>query len=636
MEVLTSDRIYEKLEELIRGCGRSVKLASAWIKGSYFERLLALLEGKGVEFEVVLRASEFRDMLITDERAFRAIKRVNGKVYLSPRLHAKLLIVDDEKVVVGSANFTDPGLSDASEGNVEAGVFYDSADDPEKVKEAVEYFEEIKRNYAERFDGQLVGFALNPTAADGFEFVLVDDAVAVGEFVEVRQGGEVYLGRVTSVLAYDTGFFANPFTANESPLFAPLEDFKKIFAGRHEPEWVKAAAYAYLKGNGGTVRIAVAELVGRVVNGRLEPCLRPFDVGAPVYRAEGLSSVLKLDSSGRPMGRPIKVGRLRGSSAEAFVDAGHFLRTHLLVVGTTGSGKSYFTKRLVNELLKSVENLRIFVLDPHGEYAQEVPEAERLALPDALLPVYPEELEELIASLGFSQLVRGNAKESRANRDLIARWVKPSLRLTGFREGELAELLNRISPELLREAEAVYGEAVSGQKELVRLLEEALGSEAGCVILDLNAVTDARARTNAAGLFLQELFIKQRKSQNLKSLVILEEAHSFAPERGYGDASAGQDNLALVYARKIASEGRKFGLGVVTVTQRPAQVSKFVLSQMNTQVMFKTSNPSDAAVLASFLEHAYAGLEEELKRLPVGTCLISGRGVPFTLTVEVQ
>src|SRR5437773_10048697 len=68
-------------------------------------------------------------------------------------------------------------------------------------------------------------------------------------------------------------------------------------------------------------------------------------------------------------------------------------------------------------------------------------------------------------------------------------------------------------------------------------------------------------------------------------MLVVEEAHNFCPQ-------VGQVASSKVF-RTLASEGRKFGLGLVIITQRAAKVDKNVLSQCNTQVILKVTNPND-------------------------------------------
>jgi len=640
MRVLRSDEIYGCIEELVKGAEESVKISSAWLKGGVVEELLKLLPS-GVQLEVVLRASELQDLLITDERVFEKIKEKGGTVYLNSRLHAKFIVVDGKKAVVGSANFTVAGLSDYSQGNIEAGVYYDVDDDPEELKKLLQYFERIKED-SFRFDDSLLGFAMNPVKSRSFEFILVEPEVKEQSYVEVRGEKGITLGRVVSVYSYDMGFFANPFTAGESPVFGSLDTFKTLFAERKSKEWKKAAVWSYINGNGNKVKIAVVDVIGVMKEGKLETPLEPFEVGAPVYSAsqETLGRLMRRNFSGRDMKYPVKVGVLEGSNAEAFIDAGEVVTKHMLVLGTTGSGKSYFVKLFLSRLVKETK-VQVFILDPHGEYFETLTEwgvssIERFALEDTIFPIFPEEVEELLKGLGYPEVVSGNRKEGRENKGKIAKFVKPSLDTTSFREKSLLDLINDLNAEedVKEEITELFKGLIENQPEVYRKLKEGLNSQSRVVIFDFSNITEPKSRVNLAGLIMQELFFRNKESKK-ERLLVLEEAHSFAPETAYGDVSAGKDNLSLTFARKIASEGRKFNLGLVVITQRPAQVSKYVLSQANTQVMFRTMNSADLSAIESYVEFARGDLLGLLPSFQTGTAVLSGLGAPFPLVLRV-
>ena len=163
---------------MISNARKSVKIASAWLKGSVVERIVNILEKKGekIEVEVILRGSEFRDLLITDDKVFKQLKKIGAKIYLNNRLHAKFVIVDDEKMVIGSANFTESGLSDYSRGNIEVAVYYETNNNSEssEISRLISYFDKIKKDRDTSWvSDKLVGFVLNPAKTDSFEFVLL-------------------------------------------------------------------------------------------------------------------------------------------------------------------------------------------------------------------------------------------------------------------------------------------------------------------------------------------------------------------------------------------------------------------------------------------------------------------------------
>ncbi len=657
MRTLNGDKIYTEIEKIVGEAEKSIKIASAWLKGSLVRRLLENVDPeKGIEIEVILRGSELRDLLITDELVFKTIREKGGKIYLNNRLHAKFIVVDDQKAVVGSANFTEAGMSEYSKGNIEVAVYYDTSDG-EEVKELTDYFERIKEDPGTViFSDDLIGFALNPVKSSSFEFILLDPEITEQSYVEVRDGERKILGKIESIYSYDMGFFANPFSGSESQVFGSLDQFKLLFSGRKDNSWKKAATYSYLNENGDRVRIAVAQVVGEINGQKLQTPLKPFDVGNGVYRAskETLSNVMKKNFSGKEMKTPIEIGNLEGNSnITVFIDLEEVITKHMAVLGTTGSGKSHFTKLFIKRTVKTENPPEVFILDPHGEYKQGLinmgvnPKTiKEVEISDTLFPIYPEEVEELIKELGYSHLISGNSRTAKKNRNTIAKWVKPDIWSSGFKTGDLKGLLSQIEDEdgnnpLI--SDTYVTRTLSGkwenQEEVIKGLEELLNPNEEpkplIFILNLNKITDPQTRVNLAGLFMQELFFKNREDRN-RRLLILEEAHNFAPEKSYGDVSADKKNLALNTARKIAAEGRKFNLGLVVITQRPAQVSKYVLAQTNTQAMFRIINVNDLQAVETFVEFAGRDITSLLPTLQTGSGVISGLAVPFPVLTEIS
>ena len=88
--------------------------------------------------------------------------------------------------------------------------------------------------------------------------------------------------------------------------------------------------------------------------------------------------------------------------------------------------------------------------------------------------------------------------------------------------------------------------------------------------------------------------------------------------------------------KNIASEGRKFGLGLCVVTQRAARIDKNVLSQCNTQLILQVTNPLDLKAITSSIEGLTNGMTEMIQSLPVGVALITGGGYHTPLFCEVR
>jgi uncharacterized protein len=85
----------------------------------------------------------------------------------------------------------------------------------------------------------------------------------------------------------------------------------------------------------------------------------------------------------------------------------------------------------------------------------------------------------------------------------------------------------------------------------------------------------------------------------------------------------------------FASEGRKFGVGLVVSSQHPAQVNKDVLSQCNTHLVFRVANVEDLSALAGSFEAASQPLLAELPGFDTGVCAVGGTAIGMLTRVEV-
>jgi hypothetical protein len=88
--------------------------------------------------------------------------------------------------------------------------------------------------------------------------------------------------------------------------------------------------------------------------------------------------------------------------------------------------------------------------------------------------------------------------------------------------------------------------------------------------------------------------------------------------------------------RTIASEGRKFGLGLCVVSQRPAMVDKNVLSQCNTQIILKVTNPNDLKAIIASVEGLTTATVDEIQRLPVSVAIVIGGSIQVPIFVDVR
>ncbi len=116
-------------------------------------------------------------------------------------------------------------------------------------------------------------------------------------------------------------------------------------------------------------------------------------------------------------------------------------------------------------------------------------------------------------------------------------------------------------------------------------------------------------------------------------LFVVDEAQNYAPEQQTGRLSSARASFEPLF--EIATEGRKFNCGLLAASQRPARVNKDVLSQCNTQLIFRMVSVEDLAAVRDCFEEASANLLAELPGYQTGTCYAGGVSLAMGVKVAV-
>jgi hypothetical protein len=160
------------------------------------------------------------------------------------------------------------------------------------------------------------------------------------------------------------------------------------------------------------------------------------------------------------------------------------------------------------------------------------------------------------------------------------------------------------------------------KKDLDSLLEQWIGGPQPITILDLSGIP-VSILTNLIGVLLRVVYDALFWARNLSEggrerplLIVLEEAHSYL---GQGDTGP-----AAQAVRRIVKEGRKYGIGAMIVSQRPAEVDTTILSQCGTILAMRLSNPTDRAHVTGAVTDNLEGLFSMLPILRVGEAIITG------------
>lgn len=171
------------------------------------------------------------------------------------------------------------------------------------------------------------------------------------------------------------------------------------------------------------------------------------------------------------------------------------------------------------------------------------------------------------------------------------------------------------------------------KKDIDSLLYSWLGHDRTITILDLSGVPSSvmgRLIATLLRIVYDALFWSRDKSEGGVSrplLVVMEEAHAYLSKEHPGPAAK--------LARRIAKEGRKYGIGAMIVSQRPSEVDENILSQCGTFVTLRLSNPNDRARIQGTVPDNLAGLMDMLPVLRTGEAIITGEAVRLPMRVRI-
>ena len=169
-------------------------------------------------------------------------------------------------------------------------------------------------------------------------------------------------------------------------------------------------------------------------------------------------------------------------------------------------------------------------------------------------------------------------------------------------------------------------------KSLSELLMDWLGGKEPVTILDLSdvpseimiSISGALLKIIYDALFWGQSLVVGGKKQPL--LIVLEEAHNYL--------QAGKDSIASHTVQKISKEGRKYGVGLALVTQRPSEIDETVLSQCGTIVALRMNNNIDRSHIRSAIQDELHTIVDLLPSLRTGEAIISGEGVRIPSRIQ--
>ena len=118
----------------------------------------------------------------------------------------------------------------------------------------------------------------------------------------------------------------------------------------------------------------------------------------------------------------------------------------------------------------------------------------------------------------------------------------------------------------------------------------------------------------------------------LPTLLLLEEAHNFAPAK----ANTPAEIRSIATTKQIAQEGRKFGVGLILISQRPSRLDETTLSQCNSYIIMRLVNPADQNFVRKVIESLGEDDARLLPDLDVGEAILSGQLINFPVLVRIK
>jgi len=181
---------------------------------------------------------------------------------------------------------------------------------------------------------------------------------------------------------------------------------------------------------------------------------------------------------------------------------------------------------------------------------------------------------------------------------------------------------------VINEARSFYTVAVGQPTDVREMIGYPDDRRGRLVIVDLQGLSDSARQIVVALLSSEILRAASHKSRPIRPVfVVYEEGHNFAP--------AGQVSISKNIIKRIAAEGRKFGVGFAIVSQRPSKLDSDVTSQCNTIVAMRIKNPDDQRFIQRTSDYFSAADLAELPSLSTGEALVTGRAIIAPLIVKV-
>ena len=449
---------------------------------------------------------------------------------------------------------------------------------------------------------------------------------SVGTFIEVPTGRMVIFGKVTIIQAQNIYF--------ENPEF--VQSLLKEGLRVSERYMTQEKNYRYAK----------VKILGVVKDKTTLPPEAPPEPGEGVY---SISKPILSYVFGNPE-ISLELGVLNRTDLVLSINLTPIMREHLLIAGSTGSGKTNTAAVIIRGILE--KGFPVIVIDPHGEYEallKEKKTRDQNKLKEEKIDVIKlipntktnYKSEALPLSIEFSTLTPDQINEiagiSGAAEDLIHLAYSDVKRQNGenFSFEQFIEGVEKTGRKwkfhtnsilaAVRRLLTVKEFGILGNE--VNLLE--IVKPSTIVIVDLSIPLRERVRRTVAGYLIKSLFtLRQKKQLEVPVFVLIEEAHRFMP-RGFTSYSG-------TAIQQVAREGRKFGVGIGIVTQMTRNLDPITIGQCNTKIILRLNNRTDLEVLIPQSDMIDTAETNLIPYMATGTAFITGIATKLPVMVKIN
>ncbi len=414
------------------------------------------------------------------------------------------------------------------------------------------------------------------------------------------------------------------------------------------------------------------------------------EIDANCFALEGdeLTGFMRVLSNAAADGNSLTLGKYTlDDNAIAYLNGNKFFQRHAFIGGSTGSGKSWTTAKII-EQMANLESSNAIVFDLHGEYAPlqheglkhykvagpgEIEAGRTIADGAIYLPYWLLSYEALVS------LFVDRSDQNAPNQAMIMSREVNAAKQQYLEAGRYADILDSFTVDspvpfdidvLLNRLNEINSEMVPGANgkpkqgefygKLSRLIarlenkvtdrrlgflfqggtdtlefdwlgqltDALLGStqengQGGIKVIDFSEVPSDILPLIVSMVARLAFSIQQWTSSEERHPVALlcDEAHLYIPQR---NAAGAADDISIEIFERIAKEGRKYGVSLVVISQRPSEVNKTMLSQCSNFVSMRLTNADDQAVVKRLLPDSLGGFSDVLPTLDTGEALVVG------------